>query len=275
MRTMTAVLLVAASTGVVAGEAAAEKANPVCAIKTSMGEVHVELFPAEAPETVRNFLALAGGTKEFVDPKSGEKVTRPYYDGLIFHRVIKNFMLQAGCPKGNGTGGPGYTFKDEINAVALGLDKQKVIQPNGSAHRSLGVRSQQDFARVVIGPLARAMGIRTQEEFAAKQKEIQQKLKTLTLKECYENQGYRYDPKLKSRPPTRGVLAMANSGASTNGSQFFINLIDTPWLAGKHTVFGKVVKGMDVVDKIGAVPVGAKAKPLTDVTILSIREIKE
>ena len=93
----------------------------------------------------------------------------------------------------------------------------------------------------------------------------------MTLKECYENQGYRYSTTLKSRPPTRGVLAMANSGPNTNGSQFFINLVDTPWLTGKHTVFGKVIKGMDVVDEIGGVEVGERAKPLKDVKILSIR----
>ena len=96
----------------------------------------------------------------------------------------------------------------------------------------------------------------------------------MTLKDVYTNLGYKYDDKLKSRPPKRGCLAMANSGPNTNGSQFFINLIDTPWLTGKHTVFGEVVKGMDVVDAIGNVAVAAGGKPTKPVKIISIRLIK-
>ena len=245
--------------------------NPVCVIKTSLGDIHVELFAGEAPKTVKNFVGLAEGTKEFKDPKTGGKVTRPFYDNLAFHRVIKNFMLQGGCPLGNGRGGPGYAFEDEISATALGLDKTKVVRTDGSAHPHLLVRSQRDFGRVVMGPLLRKMGIRSEEQFKARQKEIDQRIKQMTLKECYENQGYRFNGKLKSSPLKRGVIAMANSGPNTNGSQFFINLVDTPWLTGKHTVFGKVVKGMDVVDKIGSVPVGKGSKPVTDVKITSIR----
>ncbi len=158
-------------------------------IKTNHGDIYVELFRDEAPITVKNFIELAEGRRDFIDPKTGQKAKRPFYDGLIFHRVIKDFMLQGGCPKGTGTGGPGYQFEDEFSAKA----------------------------------------------------------------------------------PVRGALAMATSGPNTNGSQFFINLIDTPWLMGKHTVFGQVIKGMDVVDEIGVVPVGAGDKPIEDVTILSIR----
>ena len=158
-------------------------------IKTNHGDIHVELFSDEAPKTVENFVELAEGRREFTDPKTGQKVQRPFYDGLIFHRVIADFMLQGGCPQGTGTGGPGYQFEDEFG----------------------------------------------------------------------------------SREPTRGVLAMANSGPNTNGSQFFINLVDTPWLMGKHTVFGKVTKGMDVVDKIGGVAVDGGSKPIEDVKIISIR----
>ena len=88
---------------------------------------------------------------------------------------------------------------------------------------------------------------------------------------AYENMGYKYDDKRPSHKPNRGVLAMANSGPNTNGSQFFINLADTPWLTGRHTVFGKVVKGMDIVEKIGEVGVGPGSKPVTPVKIVSIR----
>ncbi|MBW2252365.1 MAG: peptidylprolyl isomerase [Deltaproteobacteria bacterium] len=99
-----------------------------------MGNIEVKLFQNDAPKTVANFVGLAEGTKEFTDEKTGKKAKKPFYDGLIFHRVIKGFMLQAGCPQGNGRGGPGYSFADEINAVALGLDKLKAIDPKKGPH---------------------------------------------------------------------------------------------------------------------------------------------
>jgi len=253
------------------GLAKEKHSNPVCVIKTSMGDIYVELFAKEAPDTVKNFIELAEGKKEYTDPVQNTKVKNNFYDNLIFHRVIKNFMIQGGCPKGNGTSGPGYKFKDEINAKSLGLDKTKVMQPNGDVHPYLSVRSQQDFSRVVVMPLSRKMGVKSKQEFINRQQEIQQKLSQLTLKECYENLGYQYDDSLKSHLPERGVIAMANSGPNTNGSQFFINLIDTPWLMGKHTVFGKVIKGMKVVDKIGEVAVDNRSKPIKDIKIISIR----
>jgi peptidyl-prolyl cis-trans isomerase A (cyclophilin A) len=245
--------------------------NPVCIIKTSMGDIFVELFAKEAPNTVKNFIELAEGEKEYTNPGKNSKVKNHFYDNLIFHRVIKKFMLQGGCPLGNGTSGPGYTFKDEINAKSLGLDKIKVMQPNGGVHQYLLVRSQQDFSRVIVMPLARKMGIKSQQELQNQQQEIQQKISLLTLKECYENLGYEYNDELKSHFPKRGVIAMANSGPNTNGSQFFINLVDTPWLMGKHTVFGRVIKGMEVVDKIGEVAVDNRSIPKTEVKIITIR----
>jgi len=251
--------------------------NPVALIKTSMGEIEVELFRDETPKTVANFLDLAEGRKEFTDPVTHKQVKRPFYDGLIFHRVIAKFMIQGGCPKGDGTGDPGYKFEDEINATSLGLDKLKAIQ-NGQPHPYLGVRTRAQFNQRVIMPLIRKMGITSQAELQKRSAEVQEKLKTevpkLTLKEVYENQGYRYDESRPSHAPKRGVLAMANSGPNTNGSQFFIDLVDTPWLTGRHTVFGRVIKGMEVVDKIGEVKVGARSKPLEPVKILSIREVK-
>ena len=95
------------------------------------------------------------------------------------------------------------------------------------------------------------------------------------MKDCLENQGRQFNDSLKSRKPTRGMLAMANAGPNTNGSQFFINLIDTPWLTGKHTVFGRVIGGMDIVDKIGETPVSAgDSRPVEEVKILSIRRVQ-
>jgi len=129
-----------------------EKKNPMCIIQTSMGNIEVELFQNDAPKTVANFIGLAEGTKEFTDEKTGKKVKKPFYDGLIFHRVIKGFMLQAGCPQGNGRGGPGYSFADEINAVALGLDKLKVIDPKKSPphHPFLMIRTREDYHRMIV-----------------------------------------------------------------------------------------------------------------------------
>lgn len=259
-------LLAAALSG-----AAADQKNPICMIKTSSGNILLELFAGEAPETVKNFIALAEGQKEYTDPITGKQIKKPFYDNLIFHRVIKDFMIQGGCPLGTGSGDPGYRFDDEINAIALGLDKLKVIQSDGSAHSSLLVRTRENFSRMVVMPLARRMGITSQEQFQDRLPELQQKVSEMSLKDCYENMGYRYNNSLKSSPPVRGVIAMANSGPNTNGSQFFINLVDTPWLTGKHTVFGKVIQGMEVVDNIGKTPTDENSKPKKAITILSIR----
>ncbi|MEW6673112.1 MAG: peptidylprolyl isomerase [Thermodesulfobacteriota bacterium] len=245
--------------------------NPVCVLKTSSGDIRIELFAGEAPETVKNFIELAEGRKAYTDPNTRTKVKKHFYDNLIFHRVIKDFMIQGGCPLGDGTGGPGYTFDDEINASALGLDKIKAVQPDGTVHPSLLVSSQEDFSMIVIMPLARKMGITSQQQFQDRIQEVQQKLSELSLKDCYENLGYQYHNALKSTAPQRGMIAMANTGPNTNGSQFFINLVDTPWLAGKHTVFGRVTQGMEVVDKIGAAQVDEANKPRQTVRILSIR----
>jgi peptidyl-prolyl cis-trans isomerase A (cyclophilin A) len=156
---------------------------------TSEGSFTIRLFDEDAPETVANFVGLAQGTKEFTDPKTGQKTTRPFYDGLIFHRVIDNFMIQGGDPLGTGTGGPGYKFADE------------------------------------------------------------------------------FSPKLRHRSP--GMLSMANSGPHSNGSQFFITLAATPWLDNKHSIFGEVVEGMDVVNKIGSTAT-RNDRPVTPVTIQSV-----
>jgi peptidyl-prolyl cis-trans isomerase A (cyclophilin A) len=237
-----------------------------------MGNIEVELFADKAPETVANFIGLAEGSKTFSDPKTGKKVKRPFYDGLIFHRVIKNFMIQGGCPLGTGTGGPGYRFADEIDAVGLGLDKIPAMGKKGRPNPVLMIRSRADFQRRIMEPLLDKLGIRSREDLDRRKDEVQQSLARITVKDVLENMGYRYTPKGSSHPPKRGILAMANSGPDTNGSQFFINLADTEWLSGKHTVFGRVVGGMNVVDKLGRVAVDRKSKPLEDVVIISIRK---
>jgi cyclophilin family peptidyl-prolyl cis-trans isomerase len=260
---------------VFAQEAGKEKVeNPKCIIKTSLGDITVELFTSEAPLTVNNFIQLSEGKKKFVDPKTGKEEERPFYDGLTFHRVVKGFMIQAGCPVGDGTGGPGYMFPDEINAVSLGLDKEKVVGEGRETHRSLMIRTDEDFFNVLINPIARKLGITTDEEYEKRMPEIEKIILSMSLKDAYENLGFQYREDAPSHDLTRGVLVMANSGPSTNGSQFFITAVDTPWLRGRHTVFGKVVQGMDVLDKISNVAVDQNSKPVEDVKILSIRLAK-
>ena len=247
-----------------------QKENPVYVIQTTLGDIEVELFQNDAPKTVANFIDLAEGTREFVDSKTGKKVKRPFYDGLIFHRVIKDFMIQGGCPLGSGSGGPGYQFADEIDAEGLGLDKIKAIDPEKGPHPFLMVRSQADYQKNILMPLFHKMHINSQQELDQRRSELETRLGALTIKEAYENMGYSYSRKGSPHPPARGSLAMANAGPDTNGSQFFINMVDTKWLTGKHTVFGRVVKGMEVVDTIGAVKVGTGSKPVEDVRIISI-----
>ncbi|MCW2831488.1 MAG: peptidylprolyl isomerase [Aeromicrobium sp.] len=154
---------------------------------TNHGDIVVELFPDHAPKTVDNFVGLAEGTKEWVDPATGQLSTKPFYDGLVFHRIIPNFMLQGGDPLGTGTGGPGYQFEDEFH------------------------------------------------------------------------------PDLRFDKPY--LLAMANAGPGTNGSQFFITLAPTDWLNRKHTIFGEVREGQDVVDAIGAVATDRFDRPNDAVVI--------
>lgn len=249
--------------------------NPVALIKTSLGEIRVELFARQAPRTVESFLGLANGTREFKDARTGEMVKRPFFDGLTFHRVIDGFMIQGGCPLGNGTGGPGYRFKDEINGKSLGLDKVKAFT-NGQPHTWLGIHTQAQFNQQIVRPLLAQMGIRDQETLQKRMAEVKQRVDALTLLDVYRNLGYVYDESLESSPMKRGMLAMANSGPNTNGSQFFINTVDNGHLTGKHTVFGRVIEGMEAVDRIAKVPVSKPAcTPMEPVKILSIRTVQE
>ena len=162
-----------------------------------------------------------------------ELVKSGYYDNLTFHRVIPDFMIQGGDPNGNGTGGEsifGGEFEDEINAESYNLHKTKLKDTTDEA--------------------------------------LPKELSDMTMKTFLESQGYVFNGKLKSLPMKYGYLAMANSGPNTNGSQFFIiqSKDGVPWLEGKHTVFGKVTKGMDTVDAIANVPRDGKNMPLKKVT---------
>ncbi len=248
-------------------------ANPLVVMATTRGDLLLELFPAEAPETVANFLGLAGGTKVFTDPYTGQQNLRPFYDGLTFHRVIDGFMIQGGSPTGAGDGGPGYTFADEINAVSLGLDQMLLLDPDGYPNPVLGIRSQEDFQQRALVPLYAELGIASQADLDARVDNVEQRLRAINVKQLYELQGYRFTETVQSRTPVRGVIAMANSGPGTNGSQFFITLVDSDWLTGRHTVFGKVRAGFETLDAIGKVRVNPESRPLQDVTILSVRRV--
>ncbi len=158
---------------------------------TSEGNIVCRLFEKDAPLTVKNFIELAEGSREWTHPHTRTKSKAPLYNGTTFHRVIPDFMVQGGDPAGTGMGGPGYQFQDETK---------------GSPHK--------------------------------------------------------FD-----QP---GKLAMANSGPNTNGSQFFITVVPTPWLTGKHTIFGEVIEGQDVVDKITKVPRGRQDKPNKDVVLNAV-----
>ena len=158
--------------------------RPIAIFETSLGNFEVELYAKECPQTVWNFINLAEGRQE--TDREGN-----FYNGLSFHRVIDGFMIQGGCPQGNGMGGPGYQFADEFDA--------------GLRHGS------------------------------------------------------------------EGVLSMANAGPNTNGSQFFITLAPTPHLDDRHAVFGKVVEGIDVVQKIGSVETRPNDSPVDPVIIISVK----
>jgi len=164
----------------------------VATLSTNHGDINIRLFPDQAPKTVRNFVELAEGTREWVDPSTRQRSTARFFDGLTFHRVIPGFMIQGGCPQGTGTGGPGYQFSDEFH------------------------------------------------------------------------------PELSFDRPY--LLAMANAGPNTNGSQFFITVAPTTWLNFKHTIFGEVADAASrgVVDEIAAVPTGRQDKPVDPVVISSV-----
>ncbi len=159
-------------------------------LTTTQGTVTIRLFPDHAPKTVRNFVELAEGAREWTDPRTGSVTKDKLYDGTIFHRVIAGFMIQGGDPLGTGTGGPGYKFADEIH------------------------------------------------------------------------------PDLRFDKPY--LLAMANAGPGTNGSQVFITVGPAPWLNGKHTIFGAVISGQDVVDAISRVQTVPGDRPVTDVVLQSV-----
>lgn len=184
-------------------------------IDTTQGALAVELFPDAAPKTVQNFIDLA---------KKG------FYKGIVFHRVIPEFMAQTGDPTGSGSGGPGYQFEDEISAKALGLDKTKV-------------KDAPEYGRQAQQLAIKNLRISSQAELNQKRALVEaemRKIGEMSVEQVLTESGYAFKNDLPSKQPVKGALAMANAGPNTNGSQFFINQVETPHLAGLHTVFGQL-----------------------------------
>jgi peptidyl-prolyl cis-trans isomerase A (cyclophilin A) len=239
-------------------------------MKTSLGDIEIELDRDIAPMTVDNFVGLAMGTKEFTDPATRTQTTRNFFDGLIFHRVIKDFMIQGGCPLGTGTGGPGYQFEDECF--------EDIGDMTGNIETEF--RAHLVFTQMIVPYLQNH-----QENADPQIMEIVERCQAMqSFQPIMERDVEFFENITKMGPVTDrkirayvqyGTICMANAGPNTNGSQFFIvtNRAGADWLNGRHTVFGRVTKGMDVVHAIEDVEKGPNDKPVNDVTIISVRVI--
>ncbi len=245
--------------------------NPLVLVSTSQGEIYLELFPAEAPRNVNNFLALAEGEMEFNNPDSGEPIQTRYYNGMRFHRVIPGLLIQAGSPAYNPLGLQLQLLNDEINADSLGLDRIRAVNPDGSFAEKLNIESKSDFHADILEPLYARRSIADVESALTRQHQTYEELRDMSVKEVYENQGYSYNANLRSRPITRGVVALTNSGPNSNGAEFFISLGDAPWLTGKYTVIGKVVEGQQAMDRIGETAIAAEQFSSRSTLIYSVR----
>ena len=239
-------------------------------IKTSEGNIMVRLFEKKTPITVSNFTELVAGTKEWKDPRSEDWVKRRFYRGLVFHRVISNFMIQGGCPLSNGTGGPGYVFEDECFEKYV-LSGEVTNDQMASA---VWADVFRDYIRQHQGTNGPSEVLNTIH---------QEVISTRSYKPLYGRTIEFYskesglDKQIHGRgalihPVAYGTLCMANAGPGSNGSQFFIvtKKDGAPWLNGRHTVFGKVISGMDVAHAIENVKRGNNDKPLNDVVINDI-----
>ena len=247
--------------------------NPLLLISTSQGNIYIELFPNEAPRNVTNFMALATGEVEFIDADSGAEFKSPYFNGLRFHRVISDFIIQTGSGVNHPRGAPADELPDEINADYLGLDRLPVLNPDGSFNSMLNISNKAEFDEEILKPLYRRMNIESKADLLARQEAVLLQLQQMTVKRAYENQGYRFNSSNPGRGVTRGVVALANKGPNTNAAEFFISLADADWLTCKHTVIGKVVEGMEVADTIGAVPIDPLQFSRLSTLLYSVRRI--
>lgn len=256
-----------------ARQAMENQANPLMLMTTSQGAIYIELLPDEAPDNVARFIELAEGQVEFFDEVANATFTPRYYDGMRFHRVLPDFVIQGGSPSYHPLGAPEPMLADEINATALGLDRLPVLGEDGSINPMLNVGNQQEFAHRVLEPLYRELGIETVSGLGPAEDDIVTNLRGLTVMRLYEYEGYSYQNEFQTRGISRGTVALANDGPNRNGSEFFISLRNADWLNGRHTVIGRVVEGMDIADRIGAVAVAPTAFNPQSSVIYSIRRI--
>ena len=237
---------------------------------TSLGEIEIELDRNLAPITVDNFVGLATGTKEYRDPTSGQMTTSNFYDNLIFHRVIKDFMIQGGCPLGTGTGGPGYQFEDECYS-----EGERITGEVNTEDKAQAIWNQLIIPYFNNTPEPNAELMEIVEAVSRLQSGAPLLGKDVSFYESITGLGPVYLQGQLKATVDYGTICMANAGPNTNGSQFFIvtNRDGAAWLNGRHTVFGKVTKGMDVVHQIENVEKGPNDRPLEEVKIISVRVI--
>ena len=250
-----------------------DSSNPLMLVSTSAGPIYIEMLPAEAPENVARFIEFTVGEVPLTETDSTLTANPRYDNGSQFHRVIPNFIIQAGSPEHNAHGRPRDYLADEINASALGLDRLPVILQAGKINPILNTNSQQEFASRVLEPLYRQLGIDTPEQLETEESAIIDALQSLTVMRLYEYEGYRYQSRYPTRAITRGIVALANDGPNRNGPEFFISLIDAPWLDGRYTVIGRVVEGMETADDIGDKPVQPLDPDPESTRIYSIRKL--
>ncbi|MDT8428941.1 MAG: peptidylprolyl isomerase [Pseudomonadales bacterium] len=247
--------------------------NPLLMMKTSRGDIYMELFPDAAPANVANFIALAEGRADVTDPVSGQSLNIPWYDGLRFHRVIPGTLIQAGAPRDENSPRPDYHIADEINAQQLGLNLIPVFDELNRPHPWLNIGNKADLEQELLIPLYRREGINNEQTLAAREFEILAKLQAMNLLQAYQQQGYRYSNRLVSLRPLRGSVVMANSGPDTNQTEFFITVTDTPWLTGRNTVIGQVVDGLLIADRILAAAGNTSNPAFAATTIYEIRQV--
>lgn len=264
---------------VYANEAAARQAmenpaDPLVLIETSQGDIFVELFPDETPQNVTRFLALVNGEVEIRDPDTGQSYFPRYYDGMRFHRVLPGFLIQAGSPAKHPLGEAGTPLANEINAEFLGLDAQTVILPDGTLNPLLNIGNRSALENQILLPLYRQLRIGSNEDVQTQQFAIADRLRSMTLRQAYENLGYRYDNSRPTRGVSRGVLALANQGPNSNGSEFFIPVVDAHWLNGLNTVIGQVVDGMETVDRINSIAIDPLSNSRQSTLIFSVRNLE-
>ena len=250
-----------------------DSSNPLMLVSTSAGPIYIEMLPAEAPENVARFIEFTVGEVPLIETDSTLTVSPRYYNGSRFHRVIPNFIIQAGSPEHNAHGRPRDYLADEINASALGLDRLPVILQAGEINPILNTDSQQEFASRVLEPLYRQLGIDSPEQLETEESAIIDALQSLTVMRLYEYEGYRYQNRYPTRAITRGIVALANDGPNRNGPEFFISLSDAPWLDGRYTVIGRVVEGMETADSIGDKPIQPVNPDPESTRIYSIRKL--